>query len=194
MAAASLGVVLLLWHELSNLSGRPTGVLLALGAASTWALGTQMLRRTPMPVPTLAISFWMTLMTTGVMTVLALVFESDQWVAPTPSNWFAIVFNAVLVFGFAYCLIAMSITIITRNLALGIVFPLLMTSIIEGLITVFASFAKGKMDGFVDALPFANGNAWLTHLPDQPNDGLIFAAWVVGFYLIAAALFFKRDA
>jgi len=33
----------------------------------------------------------------------------------------------VLVFGFAYCLIAMSITIITRNLALGIVFPLLMT-------------------------------------------------------------------
>ena len=102
VAAASLGVVLLLWHELSNLSGRPTGVLLALAAASTWALGTQMLRRTRMPVPTLAISFWMTLMTTGVMTVLALVFESDQWVVPTPSNWFAIVFNAVLVFGFAH--------------------------------------------------------------------------------------------
>ena len=74
------------------------------------------------------------------------------------------------------------------------VFPLLMTSIIEGLVTVFASFAKGKMDGIVDALPFANGNAWLTHLPDQPNAGLIIAAWVVGFYLIAAALFFKRDA
>jgi drug/metabolite transporter (DMT)-like permease len=102
VAAASLGVVLLLWHELSNLSGRPTGVLLALGAASTWALGTQMLRRTSMPVPTLAISFWMTLMTTGVMSVLALVFESGQWVAPSPSNWFAIVFNAVLVFGFAH--------------------------------------------------------------------------------------------
>jgi drug/metabolite transporter (DMT)-like permease len=102
VAAASLGVVLLLWHELSNLSGRPTGVLLALAAASTWALGTQMLRRTRMPVSTLAISFWMTLMTTGVMSVLALVFESDQWVAPTPSNWFAIVFNAVLVFGYAH--------------------------------------------------------------------------------------------
>ena len=102
VAAASLGVVLLLWHELSNLSGRPTGVLLALVAASTWALGTQMLRRTRMPVPTLAISFWMTLMTTGVMTVLALVLESDQWVAPTPSNWFAIGFNALLVFGFAH--------------------------------------------------------------------------------------------
>lgn len=102
VAAASLGVVLLLWHELSNLSGRPTGVLLALAAASTWALGTQMLRRTPMPVPTLAISFWMTLMTTGVLSVLALVLESDRWVAPAPSNWFAIGFNAVLVFGFAH--------------------------------------------------------------------------------------------
>lgn len=102
VAAASAGVVLLLWHELSNLSGRPTGVLLALVAASTWALGTQMLRRTHMPVPTLAISFWMTLMTTVFMTLLALLFETEPWVAPSPSNWFAIVYNGVLVFGFAH--------------------------------------------------------------------------------------------
>jgi drug/metabolite transporter (DMT)-like permease len=102
VAAASLGVVLLLWHEMANLSGRPAGVLLALVAASTWALGTQLLRRTTMPVPTLAISFWMTFMTAGVITVLAFVFERDQWVAPSSSNWFAIGFNAVLVFGFAH--------------------------------------------------------------------------------------------
>lgn len=101
VAAASLGVVLLLWHELSNLSGRPLGVLLALAAASTWALGTQMLRRTRMQVPTLAISFWMTLMTAVVMSVLAVAFETDRWVLPSVNNWFAIVFNAVLVFGFA---------------------------------------------------------------------------------------------
>lgn len=102
VAAASLGVVLLLWHEMANLSGRPAGVLLALAAASTWALGTQLLRRTTMPAPTLAISFWMTFMTAGVITVLAFVFEHDQWVAPSSSNWFAIGFNAVLVFGFAH--------------------------------------------------------------------------------------------
>jgi len=101
VAAASLGVVLLLWHELSNLSGKPVGVLLALGAASTWALGTQMLRRTTMPVPTLAISFWMTVLTTGVMTVLATVLEREQWQTPAASTWGAIAFNAVLVFGFA---------------------------------------------------------------------------------------------
>ncbi len=101
VAAATLGVVVLLWHELSNLSGKPVGVLLALGAASTWALGTQLLRRTKMPVPTLTISFWMAFLTTGVMTVLALLLERDQWHAPSEATWGAIVFNAVLVFGFA---------------------------------------------------------------------------------------------
>ncbi|MFM8590136.1 MAG: DMT family transporter [Limnohabitans sp.] len=102
VGAASLGVVLLLWHEIANLSGRPLGVLLALAAASTWALGTQLLRRTRMPVPTLAISFWMTAMTTVVMTVLAMLLEQDRWVQPLPAHWGSIVFNAVLVFGFAH--------------------------------------------------------------------------------------------
>ncbi len=102
VAAATLGVVLLLWHEITHLTGKPEGVLLALGAASTWALGTQLLRRTQMPVPTLAISFWMTAMTAVVMTVLAVTFEQHRWVAPSPTHWGAIVFNAVLVFGFAH--------------------------------------------------------------------------------------------
>ena len=101
VAAASVGVVLLLWHELSNLSGKPVGVLLALGAASTWALGTQLLRRTRLPVPTLAISFWMAFLTTGVMTVLAFALERNDWHAPSEATWSAILFNAVLVFGFA---------------------------------------------------------------------------------------------
>ena len=101
VGAASLGVLLLLWHEITHLSGRPLGVLLALVAASTWALGTQLLRRTKMPVPTLAITFWMTVLTTLVMTVLAVVFERDRWIAPSATHWGAIVFNAVLVFGFA---------------------------------------------------------------------------------------------
>ena len=102
VAAAALGVVLLLWHELTNLTGKPVGVLLALVAACTWALGTQLLRRTRMPVPTLAISFWMTLMTSVVMTTLAVLFERDQWQAPSEATWMSIAFNAVLVFGFAH--------------------------------------------------------------------------------------------
>ena len=100
----------------------------------------------------------------------------------------------VLVFGIAYCLLTLSITMITRNLALGIIVPLLLATVIEGLVQLFAQIAKGKLDWLVDILPFANGTAWLTKLPDVPNGGLIFAAWIVGTYLLATIMFSKRDA
>ncbi|MEY2947376.1 MAG: putative inner rane transporter YedA, partial [Pseudomonadota bacterium] len=102
VAAAALGVVLLLWHELSNLSGKPIGVVLALVAASTWALGTQLLRRTGIPLPTLTLSFWMTAMTTVVMGILSFAFEFDRWQEPSATHWASILYNAVLVFGFAH--------------------------------------------------------------------------------------------
>ena len=100
-SGAALGVALLLWHELTNMAGKPLGVFMMLTAAATWAVGTRMLRRTTLPVPTLAISFWMTALTTGVMTVLATVFERGQWRMPSPEGWGAIVFNAIGVFAFA---------------------------------------------------------------------------------------------
>jgi drug/metabolite transporter (DMT)-like permease len=102
VGAAALGVVLLLSHELVALSGKPMGVTLALVAASTWALGTQLLRRTSIPLPTLALSFWMTVMSAVVLTVLSVSFESAKWRMPGNTTWFAIGFNAVLIFGFAH--------------------------------------------------------------------------------------------
>jgi drug/metabolite transporter (DMT)-like permease len=102
VAAAALGVVLLLWNEFTHLAGSPVGVLLALIAALTWALGTNLLRRTTLPVPTLTICFWMTAMTSVLLTVLSLLFERGQWAAPSAAAWGAIGFNAVLIFGFAH--------------------------------------------------------------------------------------------
>ncbi len=101
VAAAALGVVLLLWHEITTLSGRPLGVAMMLVAAATWALGTQQIRRTSIPHPTLAISFWMTVVTAVWMTAIAILFERDAWVWPTPPVWGAIVYNALGVFAFA---------------------------------------------------------------------------------------------
>jgi drug/metabolite transporter (DMT)-like permease len=101
VAAAALGVVLLLWHEITALSGRPLGVAMMLVAASTWAIGTQLMRRTTIAAPTLAISFWMTVATTLWMTLLTVVFERGQWQAPNPAQWGAIVYNAIGVFAFA---------------------------------------------------------------------------------------------
>ena len=60
VGAAALGVSLLLWHEFTSLAGRPGSVALALFAAAVWALGTQLLRRSKIDLPTLTLSFWMT--------------------------------------------------------------------------------------------------------------------------------------
>lgn len=101
VAAAAIGVGLLLWHELAHMAGRPWAAGGMLLSAAVWALGTQQLRRTRMTAPTLAIVFWMTVITTAVMSVLAVALESPRWQAPSPGVWAAIVFNAVMIFGFA---------------------------------------------------------------------------------------------
>ncbi len=101
VGCAGLGVVLLLWHEFSAISGKPLGVLLGLVAAAFWGLGTQQIRHTRIQVPTLAIVFWMTCMSTLLMSFLAFVFERQNW-GPIPDNtWASIVYNAFGVFVFA---------------------------------------------------------------------------------------------
>lgn len=101
VAAAALGVLLLLWHEITALTGRPAGVGMMLMAAATWAVGTQLMRRTRIPASTLALSFWMMVFTVVWMSALALLFERQQWSAPTPGQWASIVYNAIGVFAFA---------------------------------------------------------------------------------------------
>ncbi len=102
VAAAAIGVSLLLWHEMTGLSGRPLGVALALIAAATWALGTQLLRRTKIEVPTMTISFWMTVLACAVMSTLTFIFERSSWAMPSSTSWWSIIYNAVMVFGFAH--------------------------------------------------------------------------------------------
>jgi drug/metabolite transporter (DMT)-like permease len=102
VAAAGLGVLLLLWHEFIRLSGAPMGVLMMLVAAAVWALGTQLMRRTTLPYNTLTIAFWMTALTTLWMTALSWVFEREAWgVMPSPVVWAAVAYNALGVFVFA---------------------------------------------------------------------------------------------
>jgi len=101
VGCAALGVVLLLWHELSAIAGKPLGIVLGLIAAAFWGLGTQQIRHTRMQLPTLAIVFWMTCMSTWLMSVLAFFFERRDW-GPIPDiTWVSIVYNAFGVFVFA---------------------------------------------------------------------------------------------
>ncbi|MDP3672944.1 MAG: DMT family transporter [Telluria sp.] len=102
VGAAAVGVALLLWHEVTGLAGRPLGVALALFAALVWALGTQLLRRSRIDVPTLTLSFWMTAITGLVLTVLAAIFERSEWRFPDANASWAILYNAVVIFGYAH--------------------------------------------------------------------------------------------
>jgi drug/metabolite transporter (DMT)-like permease len=101
VAAAAVGVALLLWHELDRMAGRPLGAMGMLLAAAVWALGTQQLRRSQVTAHTLALGWWMTVATTVAMGTLAVLFERTAWQAPAPAVWFAVGYNAVLIFGLA---------------------------------------------------------------------------------------------
>ena len=101
VAAAAIGVALLLSNELASMSGRPLGVALMLTAAAAWALGTQMLRRTTIPAATLTLSFWMMVEAGVVLVVSTVLFERHQWHAPTAGAAWAIAFNGLLVIGLA---------------------------------------------------------------------------------------------
>jgi len=102
VAAAALGVALLLASEFTRLAGAPLAAGAIVLAAAIWAYGTHRLRRTASRLPLLTIVFWMTVLTTLVMVLLAVAFERQAWRLPEPHVAFAIGFNAVLVFGFAH--------------------------------------------------------------------------------------------
>jgi len=102
VAAAALGVLLLLAGEFGRMSGAPLAAVAVVVAAAVWALGTHRLRRSTMDVPLLAIVFWMTALTATGMAVLSLAFERAAWRVPEPHVWGSIAYNAVGVFGFAH--------------------------------------------------------------------------------------------
>lgn len=101
IGAAAVGVTLLLWHEFSTLAGKPLWAGLMLLAAAAWAWGTHRLRRTTIGLPTLTLSFWMTAITTLVMTLLAAALEHDRWSIPGMPVWLAVIYNGVVIFAFA---------------------------------------------------------------------------------------------
>ncbi|QEA12799.1 DMT family transporter [Comamonas flocculans] len=101
VAAAAGGVSLLLANEMGSLGGSATGVALMLAAAACWALGTQLLRRSELAMPLITLTLWMTLLTVGVLAVLAWLLESGSWHWPGAATGFGIVYNAVLALAFA---------------------------------------------------------------------------------------------
>lgn len=100
----------------------------------------------------------------------------------------------VLVYTLAYCLIAFSVSAITRNLALGIVIPLVFASVLENLIAGINGLVHHRLNWIVDILPISNGQSWLSDSQALPHAGLVFTIWVIGLFLITTVMFARRDA
>jgi drug/metabolite transporter (DMT)-like permease len=107
VVAAFIGTLLLLSSEWSRLAGAPLGTLLILCAAACWGYGTNLMRRTLAAMPTLALTFWMLVVTVAVMLPLTVAFERHLWRMPTALEWASIVYNMVLAIAFCHVVWAM---------------------------------------------------------------------------------------
>jgi drug/metabolite transporter (DMT)-like permease len=99
--AVALAVLLLVLHELQHLSGRPVGVLWMLAAANCWAVGTLLMRRTPLTLPTEALAVWMMLLSCGVLWLLAVSLEPVPHFQFTALTWWSLVYGVLVNYGFA---------------------------------------------------------------------------------------------
>lgn len=98
---AAGAVVLLLWHELATMSGRPAGMGWMLSAAVSWALGTLLLKRLGSPVPTEALTVWMIGLAVPVFWLLAFTLEPLPAWHFSPQMWGVLAYSSAINYGVA---------------------------------------------------------------------------------------------
>ncbi len=96
VVAATAAVGLLAAHELNTLAGNPVAVLWMQSAAFSWALGTVLMRRSNLGLPTESITVWMMLMGSVCFWLIAAVAEpfpqvgslsTGLWLCPGHLVW-----------------------------------------------------------------------------------------------------------
>jgi drug/metabolite transporter (DMT)-like permease len=102
VVSAIVAVGLLAANELGALTGRPVGVLWLQAAALCWALGTQLMRRMSIAMPTEAVTVWMMVLGSLFFWAVAPLAEAApawrQWHAAT---WWSLAYGVFLNFGYA---------------------------------------------------------------------------------------------
>lgn len=95
------GIAALLAGELAELASAMTGVLLMLGAAVSWAIGTVLLKRYALPIPTAALTGWMMLIGSVPIAAGALL-EHDRWQPVSALAVLGVAYSAVVGLMFGY--------------------------------------------------------------------------------------------
>ena len=99
--AVLTSITLLLWDELSQLSGNPAGVLWMQGAALCWAIGTIWMRRAKLTLPAEALVVWMMALSALVMAVMAAWLEPEQSWQLSPAVWASLTWGILINYGAA---------------------------------------------------------------------------------------------
>jgi drug/metabolite transporter (DMT)-like permease len=73
-----------------------------LAAAAAWGYGTHLMRRYLTAMPTIALTFWMLVLTVIVMIVASTLFEVPRWRMPTRPEWLSIVYNMAIAVAFCH--------------------------------------------------------------------------------------------
>ncbi|HEX7648177.1 MAG TPA: DMT family transporter [Noviherbaspirillum sp.] len=102
IACALAGALLLLSSEFATIAGNPLGTVLVLAAAAGWGYGTVTLKRSNIAMPTISLTFWMLALTSAMMSIACVFFESPRWHMPDTPTAAAIIYNAAIIFGFAH--------------------------------------------------------------------------------------------
>ena len=102
VVSAIAAVGLLAANELVALTGRPIGVLWLQAAALSWALGTVLMRRSTLALPTEAMTVWMMIFGSFFFFAVAWLVEPlPDWRAWHTGTWWALVYGVFLNFGYA---------------------------------------------------------------------------------------------
>ena len=101
VACGSVAVAMLVAHELTALAGRPLGILWMQIAAVSWALGTVLMRRTTLKLPTETITVWMMLLSSLGFWALAALLEPWPTWQFSGAMWAALAWGVAINYGVA---------------------------------------------------------------------------------------------
>jgi drug/metabolite transporter (DMT)-like permease len=98
------GILVLLGNEVQAVGRSPLGALLMVGAAASWALGTVMMKRWPVPLPASSFTAWQMLIGVIPIMAIALTCERGTFNPFALSVWpmLGTLYNILVAFNFCY--------------------------------------------------------------------------------------------
>lgn len=102
LALGLMGVAMLLGADVMHFGNALLGVLLTVGAAVSWALGSVLLKRFAVPVSTVSLTGWMMISGGLPIAVAAVVLEPAAWRPLAVGSMLGVLYNAFVTFMFCY--------------------------------------------------------------------------------------------